>query len=77
MVFLCTPTLIVAMIGVKMGEPLPKWRENLIKIVIWPFTRIHLLCSGMPFIGWQFRPDVDYSKWLGPDWKPTFEGAGI
>ena len=23
------------------------------------------------------RPHVDYSKWLGPDWKATYEGAGI
>lgn len=23
------------------------------------------------------RPKVDYSKWLGPDWKPTYEGATI
>ena len=23
------------------------------------------------------RPDVDYSKWLGPDWKPKYEGASI
>ena len=41
------------------------------------------------FIGWLFntnsglvffskkRTPVDYSKWLGPDWKPTYEGAGI
>ena len=21
------------------------------------------------------RPSVDYSKWLGPDWKPTYDGA--
>ena len=21
------------------------------------------------------RPAVDYRKWLGPDWKPTYEGA--
>jgi len=23
------------------------------------------------------RPKVDYSKWLGPDWKPTYEGASM
>lgn len=25
---------------------------------------------------WRFkRVPVDYSKWLGPDWKPTYDGA--
>jgi len=23
------------------------------------------------------RPEVDYRKWLGPDWKPTYEGASM
>ena len=23
------------------------------------------------------RPEVDYKKWLGPDWKPTYEGASM
>ena len=23
------------------------------------------------------RPEVDYSKWLGPDWEPSYDGASI
>ena len=23
------------------------------------------------------RPKVDYSKWLGPDWTPTYDGASM
>jgi hypothetical protein len=23
------------------------------------------------------RSDVSYKKYLGPEWKPTFDGAGI
>ena len=23
------------------------------------------------------RPKVDYSRFLGPDWKPKYDGAGI
>ena len=24
---------------------------------------------------WKYsKPTVDYSKWLGPDWKPTYDG---
>ena len=30
------------------------------------------------FVWWtSSRPKVDYSKWLGPDWKPSYEGAGM
>ena len=25
----------------------------------------------------RIRTDVSYKKWLGEDWEPSFEGAGI
>ena len=25
----------------------------------------------------SYRPKVDYSKWLGPDWKPNYDGASM
>ena len=25
----------------------------------------------------SYRPEVDYSKWLGPDWKPHYDGASM
>ena len=35
----------------------------------------------MPLLGFSDystrRVKVDYSKWLGPDWKPTYEGASM
>ena len=35
----------------------------------------------MPFFGCMSattsRPKVDYRKWLGPDWTPTYDGASI
>lgn len=37
-----------------------------------PFT----LFFGVPTLR-SSRPKVDYSKWLGPDWKPSYEGATI
>ena len=43
-------------------------------------TQIHMYVC-LPVIGvfsWTTRrPKVDYSKWLGPDWKPTYEGASM
>ena len=65
------------MCGTPSGGKLPKWKENALRYGIKIPARIHLLCSGVVSCGWSFKKEVDYKKWLGPDWKPTFEGAGI
>mmetsp|Transcript_1278 Transcript_1278/g.1723 ORF Transcript_1278/g.1723 Transcript_1278/m.1723 type:complete len:94 (+) Transcript_1278:358-639(+) len=36
--------------------------------------RLFLVVFGVPKFSTS-RPKVDYSKWLGPDWKPNYEGA--
>ena len=54
-----------------------KWRTNVIHYLIKPFSRLHMLSSGVVWISLEERRDIDYRKYLGPDWKPTFEGAGI
>ena len=43
------------------------------------------VCAAMRIFGVFFgvisfktyRPKVDYSKWLGPDWKPHYDGASM
>ena len=42
-----------------------------------PAARIHMLMSGVVWLNYNRRKDVSYKEWLGPDWKPTFDGAGI
>jgi len=38
--------------------------------------KLALIICG--FTCWSTRrPKVDYSKWLGPDWKPKYEGASM
>jgi lysophosphatidylcholine acyltransferase/lyso-PAF acetyltransferase len=36
-----------------------------------------MLMSGVFWVKQEQRRDIDYRKYLGPDWKPSFEGAGI
>lgn len=33
--------------------------------------------SGVVWLSKKRRSDIDYRKYLGPDWKPKFDGAGI
>lgn len=39
-------------------------------------ARLHSLASGVFWLDFKYV-NVDYSEYLGPDWKPSFEGAGI
>lgn len=76
-VFSFTTLALILMIGHKQGTPLAKWRYTIIKYLIKPFSRLHMLMSGVFWVTQEQRRDIDYSKYLGPDWKPSFEGAGI
>lgn len=58
-------------------EKLSHWRVVSIRYFIRPFARIHLLMCGVTWVRYNYKQNKDYRKWLGPDWKPTFDGAGI
>lgn len=60
------------MIGHKRGSPIPTWRRVLTK------RPGQCLPRALVFIGGLFRinierPKVDYTKYLGPDWTPSYE----
>lgn len=76
MVLLCT-LCILPMIGHKQGTNVSAWRAWFAWIVIYFTTRVHGYCSGNLWIGYNYVRDKCYKKYLGPDWRPTFEGAGI
>ena len=53
---------------------LSQFRRDLIVFKSKFYVRMILIVMG--YISWSSRrPKVDYSKWLGPEWKPTYEGA--
>jgi hypothetical protein len=55
------------------GTPMPKWKRYL----IWqPYflPRWLIFFAGVVWIKVE-RPKIDYKQFLGPDWKPKYEGA--
>lgn len=38
--------------------------------------RLHLLIAGVYWINYEYVEDCGYQKWLGPEWKPQWEGSG-
>lgn len=65
------------LLGHKMDEPLPKWREETLRQFLKPTVRAIMLGAGIVWVDYEHRKDVDYKKWLGPDWKCSFNGAGL
>jgi hypothetical protein len=76
-VFMFTTILLILMIGTSQDKPIGKFRENAVFYLFKPFVRAHMLLSGVIWAQWSIKPNVDYSEYLGPDWKPSYEGAGI
>ena len=71
--FLCLIGILILSIGASIDN-LSQTRKWL--ITEWTCVCMRLFC---PIFGVVYftkeRPKVDYRKWLGPDWKPTYEGA--
>ena len=64
----------IMMFGHKTGDPLPKLRRILTKAPGQYLPRLLIFFAGVAWIKVE-RPPVDYSKYLGPDWTPKYEGA--
>jgi len=77
MMFVWSIFLIPMMIGAPKGRPIEKWRYALVNCWIKPPLRVFLFTAGVTWMSKGRKRDIDYKKWLGPDWKLTFDGAGI
>ena len=63
-------------IGHKKGDPYPEWKLRFLREYYrWDAWGVGLIV-GYIWTGFR-RHEADYKKWLGPDWKPKYEGAGI
>ena len=52
---------------------MPKWKRLYFKLLTKFVSRMMLLAgAGMPYYKLE-RPNVDWKKYLGPDWKPSYE----
>lgn len=59
--------------GSERPENMPVWKRKVLKfITILSARMILILGPGMLYYKYE-RPNVDYSKYLGPDWKASYE----
>ena len=61
-------TIRLVMIGSKEGEPITGWRKFVVKVVGRCCTRAGLFLQSFLRVEHKYV-SVDYSEWLGPDWK--------
>ena len=73
---MCIAALItkIATLGHDLSTPMAQWRREIAKFGCWQASKI---IFGSVFV---LNPDyeyvdVDYTEFLGPGWKKTFEGA--
>lgn len=65
--------IVVSTAGLKKGEILQGWRLKLVAANTKYMTQM-IVIFGAGLYWWKsYRPKVDYSKYLGPEWKPTYE----
>ncbi len=56
------------MIGAKRGEHIQGWRKVMARLMTKVCCRFGLLVMSFAWIS-NKDEDIDYSPWLGPDWK--------
>jgi hypothetical protein len=76
-VFVFTTFIMIVSIGTSYDKPIGYTRTLVVYYMVKIPVRLHMLMSGVIWANWSIKPDVDYSEYLGPDWKPSYEGAGI
>lgn len=64
----------LATIGYKHDTPLDPWRRKTITWACKVYAYICLYCTGI-FVSNFNKKHFDYSKYLGPEWKPSYENA--
>ena len=63
----------ICMIGVSSDNPkIGPTRQFLITFFGKLSVRLQAFIAGLVWVDVEYVKDVDYKKWLGPDWKPSF-----
>lgn len=76
-IFMCALLCNIFVIGLKPSDPIKGVRYYLIRALFWYTSRIVILNSvSCIWISYE-RPKVDYSKYLGPDWKPDYDWTTV
>lgn len=68
------PICKILMIGENRGrEHIPAWKTKALKYLTLWTAKVILIFGPMMLTYEVERPNVDYKKYLGPDWKPSYE----
>ena len=75
MISIIWAVVLVIMIGHPRDEVIPMWRRRVIKFIHTTLGRPILFSLSIVYIDDHDRYFYDYSKYLGPEWKPTYENT--
>lgn len=63
-------------VGHKAGTPFSQWQLSAVRnFGIYIISPIVSMVAGL--VPYTYRVECDYSKYLGPDYKYRYEGAGV
>lgn len=76
-IFSCTILCNLFVIGLEPEVPIRGFRYALIRVLFWFTARFVMLTSVGCVWVFEERPFVDYSKYLGPNWKPDYNSETV
>ena len=76
--FICMIICNVLSIGYNpMQQDLARWKYKIVRVTHFCTARIVMFCACTCLWYEEEKPKVCYKKWLGPDWKPDYEGQYV
>ena len=66
---------LTAMIGVKDYTKVSGWRLKIFEVFGKSCSRLNLMLAGYWWVDFDKDTTIDYSEYLGPDWKAEWDGA--
>ena len=74
-IMICSMIIFALSLSQKRGAPYTGWKLKVVAFCCSVTARITILMMSCFWVDTK-RIEKDYSKWLGPDWKMTFEKPG-
>ena len=72
---LCSVTIYLISLTHKRGDPYSGWKLKVVTFACSVSARIVILLMSCLYLD-EKKVQTDYSKWLGPEWKMSFEKPG-
>lgn len=75
LVLILTIWVVIFMTGADTSKPLGSIRKFIIRSAVQIICRSILFTAGLVYVDVEYV-NCDYTKYLGPNWKPSYTGAG-